>query len=394
MLKLPIYLDHNATTPCDPRVVEAMLPYFTTHFGNAASRHHAFGWQAAEAVKVAREQVAALIDAEPTEIIFTSGATEATNLAIKGVFETYAVKGSHMITCTIEHKAVLDTCKHLEKQGAEVTYLGVDKEGLIDLQELEAAIRPTTVLIAIMYANNEIGTVQPVKEISGLARKHNVIFFSDATQAVGKIPVDVNGDGIDLLALTGHKLYGPKGVGALYVRRKGPRVRLSAQMDGGGHERGLRSGTLNVPGIVGLGKACELCRSEMEKEGAHTGRLRDKLENALLQLEETSVNGSREHRLPHTTNLSFHYVESEGLLMALGKQIALSSGSACTSGSLEPSYVLKALGLSDERAYSSLRFGLGRYTTEEEIDYTIVQVTKAVEDLRELSPVWEMRKTF
>ncbi|HEY0041030.1 MAG TPA: IscS subfamily cysteine desulfurase [Flavisolibacter sp.] len=392
MLQLPIYLDYNATTPCDPRVVEAMLPYFTTHFGNAASRHHSFGWQAEAAVDIAREQVAKLIGAETTEIIFTSGATEATNLALKGVFETYAEKGNHIITCKTEHKAVLDSCRHLEKLGADVTYLGVNREGLIDVKELEAAIRPATILIAIMYANNEIGVVQPVKEISQLARQHNVLFFTDATQAVGKIPVNVNGDGIDLLALSAHKMYGPKGVGALYVRRKGPRVRLTAQMDGGGHERGMRSGTLNVPGIVGLGKACELALQEMQKEAAHTMRLRDKLETALLQIEETHVNGSRAHRLPHTTNLSFHFVESEGLLMALNKQIALSSGSACTSGSLEPSYVLKALGLPDELAHSSLRFGLGRFTTEEEVEFTIEKVTEAVRNLRELSPLWEMSR--
>ena len=393
MLQLPIYLDYNATTPCDPRVVEAMLPYFTTHFGNAASRHHSFGWQAEAAVDIAREQVAKLIGAETTEIIFTSGATEATNLALKGVFETYAEKGNHIITCKTEHKAVLDSCRHLEKLGADVTYLGVNREGLIDVKELEAAIRPATILIAIMYANNEIGVVQPVKEISQLARQHNVLFFTDATQAVGKIPVDVNGDRIDLLALSAHKMYGPKGVGALYVRRKGPRVRLTAQMDGGGHERGRRSGTLNVPGIVGLGKACELALLEMEKDAVHTMRLRDKLETALLQIEETHVNGSRAHRLPHTTNLSFHFVESEGLLMALNKQIALSSGSACTSGSLEPSYVLKALGLPDELAHSSLRFGLGRFTTEEEVEFTIEKVMGAVRQLRNLSPVWEMSRS-
>ena len=393
MLQLPIYLDYNATTPCDPRVVEAMLPYFTTHFGNAASRHHSFGWQAEAAVDIAREQVAKLIGAETTEIIFTSGATEATNLALKGVFETYAEKGNHIITCKTEHKAVLDSCRHLEKLGADVTYLGVNREGLIDVKELEAAIRPATILIAIMYANNEIGVVQPVKEISQLARQHNVLFFTDATQAVGKIPVNVNGDGIDLLALSAHKMYGPKGVGALYVRRKGPRVRLTAQMDGGGHERGMRSGTLNVPGIVGLGKACELALQEMQKEAAHTMRLRDKLETALLQIEETHVNGSRAHRLPHTTNLSFHFVESEGLLMALNKQIALSSGSACTSGSLEPSYVLKALGLPDELAHSSLRFGLGRFTTGEEVEFTIEKVMGAVRQLRNLSPVWEMSRS-
>lgn len=392
MLQSPVYLDYNATTPCDPRVVEAMIPFFTTHFGNAASRQHSFGWQAEEAVDRARNQVAKLISAEPNEIVFTSGATEATNLALKGVFETYAVKGNHIITCTIEHKAVLDSCKRLEKLGADITYLGVNKEGLIDLAELESAIKPTTILISIMYANNEIGVIQPAKEISAIARKHNVLFFTDATQAVGKIPVDVNGDGIDLLALSAHKLYGPKGVGALYVRRKAPRVKLTAQLDGGGHEKGLRSGTLNVPGIVGLGKACELASLEMEKDALHTSRLRDKLEAALLQIEETGVNGSREHRLPHTTNLSFHYVESEGLLMAVNKTLALSSGSACTSGSLEPSYVLKALGLSDELAHSSLRFGLGRFTTEEEIDFAIEKVTGAVRNLRDLSPLWEITR--
>ena len=392
MLQLPIYLDYNATTPCDPRVVEAMLPFFTTQFGNAASRHHSFGWQAEAAVDKAREQVARLIGAEPNEIVFTSGATEATNLAIKGVFETYAIKGNHIITTAIEHKAVLDSCKHLEKLGAEVTYLKVDRTGRIDVQQLEEAIRPTTILIAIMYANNEIGTIQPVKEISNIARKHNVIFFSDATQAVGKIPVDVNKDGIDLLALSAHKMYGPKGVGALYVRRKAPRVKLAAQMDGGGHERGTRSGTLNVPGIVGLGKACEICYQEMGKEAERTSLLRDKLEKGLLQIEETFVNGDLASRLPHTTNISFNYVESEGLLMAVNKEIALSSGSACTSGSLEPSYVLKSLGLSDELAHSSLRFGIGRFSTEEEIDYTVKRVTGAVKELRELSPVWEMNK--
>lgn len=392
MLNLPIYLDHNATTPCDASVLEAMVPYFTTTFGNAASRHHAFGWQAEAAVDVAREQVARLLGAEPAEIVFTSGATEAVNLAIKGVFETYAVKGNHIITCTTEHKAVLDTCKHLEKAGAEITYLPVDSEGLIDVAMLEAAIRPSTILIAIMYANNETGTVQRVQEISAVARKHSVIFFTDATQAVGKIPVDVTADGIDLLALSAHKLYGPKGVGALYVRRRGPRVKLAPQQDGGGHERGMRSGTLNVPGIVGLGKACQLALAQMEKDAAHTSSLRDRLERSLLQLPATSINGSRQHRLPHTTNISFHYVESEGLLMALGKRIALSSGSACTSGSLEPSYVLKALGLSDERAHSSLRFGIGRHTTLEEINYTIEAVTKAVQELRSLSPLWETRE--
>lgn len=366
--------------------------FFTTHFGNAASRNHSFGWQAEAAVERAREQVAGLIGAETKEIVFTSGATEADNLALKGVFETYSGKGNHIITCNIEHRAVLDSCKHLEKQGAEITYLKVKADGLVDLQELEAAIKPATVLIAIMYANNEIGTVMPVKEISEVARKHGVLLFSDATQAVGKIPVDVNRDGMDLMAFTAHKMYGPKGVGALYVRRKNPRVKLRAQIDGGGHEKDMRSGTLNVPGIVGFGRACELCAAEKQKDAERLGRLRDKLENALLKLEETYVNGSRVHRLPHVSNISFQYAESEGLLMGLNKEIALSSGSACSSASLEPSYVLKALGLSDEMAHSSLRFSLGRYTTEEEIDYTIGRMAKAVQELREMSPLWEMHK--
>jgi cysteine desulfurase len=392
MVKLPIYLDHNATTPCDPRVVDAMVPYFTNNFGNAASRNHPFGWQAEEAVDIAREQVAKLIGADPKEIIFTSGATEADNLAIKGVFEMYASKGNHIITCNIEHKAVLDTCKHIEKEGGEVTYLKVNADGLIDLQELEAAIKPTTILIAIMYANNEIGTVMPMKEISVIAKKHGVLVFSDATQAVGKIPVDVNKDGIDLLAMTAHKMYGPKGIGALYVRRKNPRVKVTAQMDGGGHERGMRSGTLNVPGIVGFGKACELAMQEMDADAKRLSVLRDKLENGLLKLEEAYVNGSKQHRLPHVSNISFKYVEGEGLLMGFNKDIALSSGSACTSASLEPSYVLKALGLGDDLAHSSLRFGLGRFTTEDQIDYTIEAVTKTVNKLREMSPLWEMYK--
>jgi cysteine desulfurase len=392
MLKFPIYLDHNATTPCDPRVVEAMIPYFTNSFGNAASRNHPFGWQAEEAVDYAREQVAKLIGADPKEIIFTSGATEADNLAIKGVFEMYASKGNHIITCNIEHKAVLDTCKHIEKEGGEVTYLKVNPDGLIDMKELEAAIKPTTILIAIMYANNEIGTVMPMKEISALAKKKGILVFSDATQAVGKIPVDVNKDGIDLMAFTAHKMYGPKGVGALYVRRKNPRVKVTAQMDGGGHERGMRSGTLNVPGIVGFGKACEICMNEMEEETKRISALRDKLETALMKTEEAYINGSTQHRLPHVTNISFKYVEGEGLLMGFNKDIAVSSGSACTSASLEPSYVLKALGLGDDLAHSSLRFGLGRFTTEDQIDYTVEAVTKTVNKLREMSPLWEMYK--
>jgi len=382
MLKFPIYLDHNATTPCDQRVVEAMLPYFSQHYGNAASRNHSFGWQAEEAVDYAREQVAELIGADPKEIIFTSGATEADNLAIKGVFEMYAGKGNHIITSNTEHKAVLDACKHVEKKGGEVTYLEVNKKGNIDLAELEAAIKPNTILIAIMYANNEIGNIMPVKEISTIAKKKGIIFFSDATQAVGKINIDVNKDGIDLLAFSAHKLYGPKGIGALYIRRKGPRVKLVPQIDGGGHERGIRSGTLNVPGIVGFGKACEICMNEMEEETARVSRLRDRLENGLLKIEETYVNGDREHRLPNVTNLSFKDVEGEGLLMGFNKSIAVSSGSACTSASLEPSYVLKALGLDDELAHSSVRFGPGRFTTEEEIDYTIDQVTNTVKKLR------------
>jgi cysteine desulfurase len=392
MLKFPIYLDHNATTPCDPRVVEAMIPYFTNSFGNAASRNHPFGWIAEEAVDNAREEVAKLIGADPKEIIFTSGATEGDNLALKGVFEMYASKGNHIITCNIEHKAVLDTCKHIEKEGGEVTYLKVKDNGLIDLAELEAAIKPNTILIAIMYANNEIGTIMPMKEISAIAKKKGILVFSDATQAVGKIPVDVNKDGIDLLAFSAHKMYGPKGVGALYVRRKNPRVKVTAQIDGGGHERGMRSGTLNVPGIVGFGKACEIARTEMAEETERVSKLRDKLQNALLQIEESYLNGDKESKLPHVTNISFKYVEGEGLMMGFNKNIAVSSGSACTSASLEPSYVLKALGLGDDLAHSSLRFGLGRFTTEDQIDYTIEQVTNTVNKLREMSPLWEMYK--
>jgi len=392
VLKLPVYLDNNATTPMDPRVLETMIPYFTEHFGNSASRSHTFGWEAEEAVDYAREQVAKLINANPKEIIFTSGATEADNLALKGVCEMYALKGNHIITATTEHKAVLDTCKHIEKLGGEITYLNVNKEGLIDLSGLEAAFRPSTILVAIMYANNEIGVIQPVKEISAIAKKHGVLFFTDATQAVGKISVDVIKDGIDLMAFSAHKMYGPKGVGALYVRRKNPRVKVTAQMDGGGHERSMRSGTLNVPGIVGFGKACELCRLDMESDNLRISKMRDKLEICLLKLEEAYVNGSREHRLPHVTNISFKHVEGEGLLMGLNKNIALSSGSACTSASLEPSYVLKALGLEDDLAHSSLRFSLSRFTTDEEIDYAIEQVSNTVLKLREMSPLWEMYK--
>lgn len=390
-MELPIYLDNNATTPLDPRVLEAMLPYFTSKFGNAASRNHAFGWVAEEGVDYAREQVAKLIGCTEKEIIFTSGATEADNLGIKGVFEMYHEKGNHIITATTEHKAVLDTCKHLEKLGAKVTYLQVKEDGLIDLQELEAAMTEQTILVTIMYGNNEIGVIQPIKEISAIAHKYGALFMTDATQAVGKIPVDVNADGIDLMAFSAHKMYGPKGVGVLYVRRKNPRVKVTAQIDGGGHERGMRSGTLNVPGIVGLGKACELCRLEMDEEAKRLSALRDKLESSLTVLEESYVNGNVEHRLPHVANISFKYVEGEGLMMAM-KDLAVSSGSACTSASLEPSYVLKSLGLSDDLAHSSIRFGLGRFTTEEEVDYAIENTKKAVNHLRELSPLWEMFK--
>lgn len=391
-LKLPIYLDNNATTPCDPRVVEEMIPYFTEKFGNAASRSHPFGWVAEEAVDYAREQVAKLVNASAKEIIFTSGATEADNLALKGVYEMYSSKGNHIITCTTEHKAVLDTCKHIEKLGGEVTYLPVKADGLVDLGELEKAITPKTILIAIMYGNNEIGVIQPIREISAIAKKHGVLFFTDATQAVGKIPVDVIADGIDLMAFSAHKMYGPKGVGALYVRRKNPRVKVTAQMDGGGHERGMRSGTMNVPGIVGFGKACEICMNEMEAEAKRLSAMRDRLEQGLLDLEEAYVNGNREHRLPHVANISFKYVEGEGLMMGFNKNIALSSGSACTSASLEPSYVLKALGLGDDLAHSSLRFGLGRFTTDEQIDYTVNAIKETVLKLREMSPLWEMYK--
>jgi len=385
MLKLPVYLDNNATTPMDPRVLEAMTPYFLQHFGNAASRNHAYGWEAEEAVDLARQQVATLVGAEPKEIIFTSGATESDNLALKGIYEMYASKGNHIITANTEHKAVIDTCKHIEKSGGAVTYLQVREDGLINPEELESAIRPGTILISIMYANNEIGVIQPVKEISGIAKKHGILFFTDATQAVGKIAVDVNKDGIDLMAFSAHKIYGPKGVGALYVRRKNPRVKVIAQIDGGGHERSMRSGTLNVPGIVGFGKACELCMLDMAKDTAYIRKLRDKLETELLKLGETYVNGSIGHRLPHVSNMSFKFVESEGLMIELNKNIAVSSGSACTSATLEPSYVLKALGVGDDLAHSSIRFGLGRFTSGEEIDYAIEQVRSTVTKLREMS---------
>lgn len=390
-IQLPIYLDNSSTTPADPRVVDAMVPYFTNVFGNAASRNHSFGWSAEDAVDKAREQISALIGCSTKEIIFTSGATESNNLAIKGVFEMYAQKGNHIITIETEHKAVIDTCLNVEKLGAEVTFLKVNEKGLINLDELKAAIKDNTILISIMYANNEIGVIQPIKEIAKIAKENGVLFHTDATQAVGKIPVNVIEDGIHLMSFTAHKMYGPKGVGALYVRRKAPRVKVTAQIDGGGHERGMRSGTLNVPGIVGFGKAAELCHLEMEQDAKRLSTLRDKLESELTKIEESYVNGSVEHRLPHVSNISFTYVEGEGLMMGI-KDLAVSSGSACTSASLEPSYVLKALGLDDELAHSSLRFGLSRFTTEAEIDYAINCVKTAVDKLREMSPLWEMFK--
>lgn len=388
----PIYFDNHATTPVDPRVLEAMLPYFTEHFGNAASRNHAYGWAAEDAVEKSRKQIASLIGANSKEIVFTSGATESNNLAIKGVAEMYAEKGNHIITAATEHKAVLDTCKHLEKKGCRVTYLPLKGDGLVDLDMLRDAITDKTILISIMYANNEIGVLQPIKEIGKIAKERGVLFHSDAVQAVGKVPVNVIEDSIDLLSITGHKLYGPKGVGALYVRRKGPRVQLTAQMDGGGHERGMRSGTLNVPGIVGLGAACEIAQKEMAEESARLRALRDKLRATLeSNLEEVYINGSMEHRLPNNLNMSFAYVEGESLLMGIN-DIAVSSGSACTSATLEPSYVLKALGLGDDLAHTSIRFGLGRFNTEEEVDYVAKKMIDVVNKLRELSPLWEMFK--
>ena len=388
----PIYFDNHATTPVDPRVLEAMIPYFTENFGNAASRNHAYGWVAEDAVEKGRKQIASLIGANSKEIVFTSGATESNNLAIKGVAEMYAEKGNHIITAATEHKAVLDTCKHLEKKGCRITYLPLKGDGLVDLDMLRDAITDKTILISIMYANNEIGVIQPVKEIGKIAKERGVLFHSDAVQACGKIPVNVIEDGIDLLSITGHKLYGPKGVGALYVRRKNPRVQLTAQMDGGGHERGMRSGTLNVPGIVGLGAACEIAQREMPEESARLRALRDKLRAKLeASLEEVYINGTMEHRLPNNLNMSFAYVEGESLLMGIN-DIAVSSGSACTSATLEPSYVLKALGLGDDLAHTSIRFGLGRFNTEAEVDYVAQKMIDVVNKLRELSPLWEMFK--
>jgi cysteine desulfurase len=392
MLKFPIYLDNHATTPMDPRVLEAMMPYFIERFGNAASRNHSFGWEAEEAVEKARKQAADLVGANSKEIVFTSGATESNNLAIKGVAEMYAQKGNHIITAATEHKAVLDTCKRLEKHGVRVTYLPVRQDGLVDLDMLRDAITDKTILVSIMYGNNEIGTIQPIREIGRICREKGVLLHTDATQAVGKIPVNVIEDNIDLMSFSAHKMYGPKGVGALYVRRKNPRVQLTAQMDGGGHERGMRSGTLNVPGIVGLGKAAELCKELMPEEMEKHRRLREKLMNAIMsELDEVYINGTMEHRLPHNLNISFAYVEGESLLMGIN-DIAVSSGSACTSATLEPSYVLKALGAGDDLAHSSIRFGIGRFNTEEEIDYTAQKVVDVVKKLRELSPLYEMVK--
>jgi cysteine desulfurase len=391
-VKLPIYMDYHATTPMDGRVLEAMIPYFTGKFGNAASRNHSFGWEAEQAVETAREQIAKLIGATAKEIIFTSGATESNNLAIKGIAEMYRERGNHIITQATEHKAVLDTCKRLEKYGYRVTYLPVGADGLIDLEDLKRAIDDKTILVSIMFANNEIGVIQPIAEIGKICHDRGVVFHTDAVQALGKVPVDVNTMNIDLLSLSGHKIYGPKGCGALYVRRRNPRVQLSAQIDGGGHERGMRSGTLNVPGIVGLGKACEIARAEMAEEATKLTKLRDKLKTKLeSELDYIHVNGTMEHRLPGNLNMSFVYVEGESLLMGIN-DIAVSSGSACTSATLEPSYVLKALGLGDDVAHSSIRFGLGRFNSEAEVDYVANKVIDVVKKLRELSPLYEMVK--
>jgi cysteine desulfurase len=392
MVKTPIYMDNNATTRTGPRVVNAMLPYFTEKFGNAASRNHAFGWEAEEAVDNAREQIANLIGAGAKEIVFTSGATESNNLAIKGVASMYRKKGNHIVTVVTEHKAVLDPCKRLERDGYKVTFLPVDKDGRVSAEQVAAALTDKTILVSIMSANNEIGTIQPIAEIGKLCKQRGVLFHTDAVQAVGKVPVDVEKMGIDLLSLSGHKIYGPKGIGALYVRRKDPRVRLDPLIDGGGHERGMRSGTLPVPLIVGLGEACELCQKEMEAEERRLLGLRERLQQRITsQLEDVYLNGHPVERLPGNLNLSFAYVEGEALMMGI-KDVAVSSGSACTSASLEPSYVLKALGVGDELAHSSIRFGLGRFNTEEEVDFVADDVVRAVNHLRQMSPLYEMHK--
>jgi cysteine desulfurase len=386
-------MDNHSTTPVDPRVLADMLPYFTEKFGNAASRSHSFGWAAEEAVDYARERIAHLIGAQSEkEIVFTSGATESDNLALKGAFEFYKDKGNHIITCVTEHKAILDTCKRLEKDGAEVTYLPVDKTGRVDPDDVRKAIGPKTILVSIMLANNEIGTVHPIEEIGKITRERGIVFHSDAVQGIGKIDFDVQKMNIDLASITAHKIYGPKGVGALYVRRRNPRVQLVAQIDGGGHERGMRSGTLNVPGIVGFGKAAAIMIEEGKAESARMVALRERLRQRIQdRVEETYINGSIEHRLPGNLNLSFNFVEGEGMMMAI-KDVAVSSGSACTSSSLEPSYVLRALGVGDELAHSSIRFGLGRFNTEEEVDYVADLVTSKVKALRDMSPLWEMHK--
>jgi len=392
-MKFPLYLDNHATTPMDPRVLEAMLPYFVEKFGNAASRNHAFGWEAEEAVENARKQLARLIHADPKEIVFTSGATESDNLALKGVVEMYREKGDHIITGLTEHRAVLDTAKALEtKRGIKVTYLPVDKTGLVSPDDVRQAITDKTILISIMLANNEIGTINPMNEIGKIAKEKGILLHCDATQGVGKIPVDVQEMGIDLMSFTAHKIYGPKGIGALYVRKKAPRVRIAPMIDGGGHERGMRSGTLPVPLIVGFGKACELCEQEMPTESVRLAKMRDRLQAGIMKaLEEVYLNGHPTQRLPHNLNISFAYVERESLLMGV-KEIALSSGSACTSATLEPSYVLRALGVGSDLAHSSIRFGLGRFNTDEEIDYTIKRIIEIVTKLREMSPLYEMAK--
>lgn len=391
-MKLPIYLDNHSTTPCDPRVLETMLPYFTEKFGNAASRNHSFGWEAEEAVEVARKQIAHLIHADAKELIFTSGATESDNLALQGVVEMYREKGNHIITGSTEHRAVIDTAKYLEKKGIKVTFLPVDKAGMVSPDDVRNAITDQTILISIMMANNEIGTINPVAAIGKVAKEKGVLFHCDATQGVGKIPVNVQEMGIDLMSFTAHKIYGPKGVGALYVRRKAPRVRLEAMMYGGGHERGMRSGTLPVPLIVGFGKACELCEQEMSTESVRMAKMRDRLQEGIMsKMDEVYLNGHPTERLPNNLNISFAYVEGEALLMGV-KEIALSSGSACTSATLEPSYVLRALGVGSDLAHSSIRFGLGRFNTDEEVEYTIDRMIKAVMHLREMSPLYEMAK--
>jgi len=390
MSTLPIYMDNNSTTRCDPRVVEAMLPYFTEKFGNAASRNHAYGWEAESAVEESRDQIAGVIGASPKEVIFTSGATESNNLAIKGVAAMYKKKGNHVVTQATEHKAVLDTCKRLERDGFQVTYLPVDKFGQVHAEQVKEALTDKTILVSVMAANNEIGSVQPVGAIGKVCKERGVLFHTDAVQAVGKIPLDVEAMGIDLLSLTAHKIYGPKGIGALYVRKKGPRVRLEPMIDGGGHERGMRSGTLPVPMIVGLGAACALARREMPEETARTFALRERLRKGIMdQLPESYLNGHPTERLPGNANISFAYVEGEGLMMGI-KDVAVSSGSACTSASLEPSYVLRALGVGDELAHSSIRFGLGRFNTEAEVDFVVDLVTREVNRLREMSPLFEL----